>query len=315
MNNYKKYAFSLLLLLSLVFLFLFNQNSNASKENKKAQLTVSVSSFALYDITKNIAKDSLKVVSILPFGVDPHSYEPTPKTMANIEKSALVIYSGSGLEPWTSHYTFQQKVLNISTVVHLRKLSKEEEHEHHHADEHENDSGIDPHYWLSIANMKIATNAITEALITLKPENKALYKERAKKYISGLDSLEKLYAHSLKSCKQKNIVVSHNAYGYLAEEFGFKVISLNGLSPDAVTNAKSMQKIIESIKKQKIKLLFSESFANTKTMQSIADEVGLPVETLDALGNITADEMQQNLSYRDIMQNNLHKLTKALECN
>ncbi len=309
MINYKKRAFFLLLPISLLFIFLLNQN----KQGKEEKSVVSVSSFALYDITTSIAKNSLKVISILPFGVDPHSYEPTPRTMANIERSALVIYSGSGLEPWTHNYTFKQKVLNISTLVHLRKLSKVEEHEHHHAGEDE--SGVDPHYWLSIENMKIATNAITKELIALKPNNKALYKKREKQYLKGLASLQEKYANALSSCKQKSIVVSHNAYGYLAHEFGFKVISLSGLSPEAQTDAKSMQKIIGTIKKQKILLLFGESFASTKSMQSIANEVGLKVETLDALGNITADEMKKNLSYKDIMEINLHKITKALECN
>ena len=315
MINYKKRAFFILLPISLLLIFLLNQKTKISEEKADKRLSVSVSSFALYDITRAIAKHSINVTNILPFGVDPHSYEPTPRTMANIEKSALVIYSGSGLEPWTHNYTFKQKVLNISKLVHLRELSEEEEHEHHHASEHEDESGIDPHYWLSIENMKIATSAITKELITLKPENKALYTKRESEYIKGLETLEVQYRDSLKSCKQKSIVVSHNAYGYLAQEFGFEVISLSGLSPEAQTDAKSMQKIIETIKKQKISLLFGESFANTKTMQSIANEVDLKVETLDALGNITADEMQQNLSYKDIMQMNLHKITKALECN
>ena len=313
MINYKKRAFFILLPLSLALLFLLNKKDKTLEQKQSSELSVSVSSFALFDITTAIAKNSLHVLSILPFGVDPHSYEPTPRIMAAIEKSNLVIYSGSGLEPWIHNYTFKQKVLNISKLVHLRKLSKEEEHEHHHAGEDE--SGVDPHYWLSIENMKIATNAITKELIALKPNNKALYKKREKQYLKGLASLQEKYANALSSCKQKSIVVSHNAYGYLAHEFGFKVISLSGLSPEAQTDAKSMQKIIGTIKKQKILLLFGESFASTKSMQSIANEVGLKVETLDALGNITADEMKKNLSYKDIMEINLHKITKALECN
>lgn len=312
MINYKKRALFVLLPVSLLLIFLLNQK-NSTAEQEAGKISVSVSSFALYDITTSIAKDSLKVISILPFGVDPHSYEPTPKTMAEIEKSTLVIYSGSGLEPWTHNYTFKQKVLNISKLVHLRKLSEKEEHEHHHAGEHE--SGVDPHYWLSLENMKIATDAITKELIALKPENKVLYTKRQKSYLKDLESLKNEYSNSLKSCKQKSIVVSHNAYGYLANEFGFEVISLSGLSPEAQTNAKNMQKIIETIKKQNITLLFGESFASTKSMQSIANEVGLKVDTLDALGNITAEEMKKKLSYKDIMQINLHKIAKALECN
>ncbi len=313
MINYKKKAFFLFLVIFLLVIFLLNQN----KQEKEQKTIVSVSSFALYDITKSIAGNSLDVINILPFGVDPHSYEPTPKTMAKIEKSVLVIYSGSGLEPWTHNYTFKQKVLNISKFVHLRKLSKEEEHEHHHEHHHadENKFGIDPHYWLSIKNMKIATDVITKALIRLKPEDKLLYIKREKQYLKGLSDLQEKYSHSLKSCKQKSIVVSHNAYGYLAHEFDFKVISLSGLSPEAQTDAKSMQNIIKTIRKQKIPLLFGESFESIKSMQSIADEVGLKVETLDALGNITANEMKKKLTYKDIMEINLHKITKALECS
>ena len=295
--------------ISLLSLFLLGCSSNSEKQKTDKKLTISVSSFALYDITTSIAKDTFVINHILPFGVDPHSYEPTPKTMATIEKSALVIYSGAGLEPWIRNYTFKQKVLNISKFVHLRELTKKEEHKGHHG------LGVDPHYWLSIENMKIATDSITKELIALQPENEAFYRKNEKSYLKALETLQKEYAESLKSCKQERIVVTHNAYGYLAREFGFKVISLSGLSPEAQTNAKSMQRLIETIRKEKITHLFSESFASAKSMQSIADEVGLHVDTLDALGNITADEMKQNLNYKKIMERNLHKIHEALECN
>ena len=96
MKDFRNIIFILVVLTFLLQMFLMNDD----KKKASSKQIVSVSSFALYDITKHIANDSVEIINILPFGVDPHSFEPTPKLMADIEKSSLVLYSGAGLEPW-----------------------------------------------------------------------------------------------------------------------------------------------------------------------------------------------------------------------
>ena len=272
---------------------------------------VAVSTFSLYDMTKFIAAKTLQVVNILPFGVDAHSYEPTPKEMAIIEKSALVIYSGAGLEPWTHGYSFKHKVIDMSKTVHLKELH-EDMHEHEGGHHHE---GLDPHYWLDFKNMQHSADLITEELIALLPKNKDLYIKNRDLYKQMLEELDTKFKTELSSCRLDTIVVNHNAFGYLADNYGFKVESLSGLSPDAEVDAKSMMRLIEHVNEHHVKTIFFESFVSDRAMKSIASEANVSVDVLQPLGNITADEADANLHYEEIMKKNLAKLKKALLCH
>jgi zinc transport system substrate-binding protein len=247
---------------------------------------------------------------ILPLGVDAHSFEPTPKLMAKIMRSQLVIYSGAGLEPWTSSFEFKSKVIDMSKSVKLLKpKDKHDGHAHNHGH-----NAVDPHYWLDIQNMISATELISEEFIKISPENKQVYKSNSEKYIAKLKSIDAKYKKALSNCKKETIIVNHNAFSYLSSNYGFHVEALNGLSPDAQPSAKDMVRVIEHVREHDVKTIFFESFVNDKAMKSIAQEAKVSVEVLQPLGNITRDEAQKNLSYEDIMLDNLKKISKALVC-
>jgi zinc transport system substrate-binding protein len=273
--------------------------------------TVALSTFALYDIAKHISQDSIELVMILPFGVDAHSFEPTPKLMAKILESNLVIYSGAGLEPWTQSFEFKSKVIDMSRFVRLTKSHAHEYHEHGEACGGE---AVDPHYWLDIQNMIIATELMSKEFMKLLPRDRVLFKANGENYIKMLESLDAKYKSSLGKCQKETIIVNHNAFSYLSKNYGFRVEALSGLSPDAQPSAKSMVRLIEHVKEHEISTIFFESFVSDRAMKSIAEEVKVSVDVLQPLGNITRDEADKKLTYEDIMLDNLEKISKALVC-
>jgi zinc transport system substrate-binding protein len=309
MKNLKVIFIVLFLALAVLFFFI----SVNDKKPKSQKPMVSVTTFALYDIVQHIANDSLEITHILPFGVDPHSFEPTPKLMTKIENSSLVFYSGAGLEPWTEGFKFKSKAVNVSKYVNLRALGihkdeEHEEHEHHHG-------AFDPHYWLDFSNMQKATNIITEELIKLLPENKTMYTQNRDKYVKMLQQLDTAYKAKLSSCKVNTVVMSHNALGYLSDRYGFNVASLTGLSPEAQPSAKDVTRIMQDIKKDGVTTIFFENFVNDKVIKRIAKDTHINIDVFQPLGNITKDEADAGLTYEEIMYKNLDKLSKALVCH
>ena len=85
-------------------------------------------------------------------------------------------------------------------------------------------------------------------------------------------------------------------------------------APEAEPSAKTMIELIKHIKEHKVGTVFFESFASDRAIKSIAKEAKVKVDMLQPLGNITADEAKANLSYEDIMRQNLQKIAQALEC-
>ncbi len=306
----------ILALLSLfVVVIILTTGSNDEKLSSKPLITTS--NFAIYDVLKHIGGENIELVNILPFGVDPHSFEPTPKELVKLEKSKLFFCSGSVLEPWTAHIPSEVKLVNVSQYVSLKEFHEEEtEHGVHCEDkEHEHHGAYDPHYWLDVDNMKHIAQAVMEKLSVLDPKNKHLFEKNEKKYIAGLEELDTLYKQKLLSCKLNTIIVTHNAFEYLAQRYGFHVESLIGLSTEEQPSAQDIKHIFQEIKARNTQMVFFENFSSQKNMQTIVDDLGIELATLQPLGNITAAELDQNLSYVDIMKNNLEKIAKAMQCN
>jgi len=311
MKDFKRVFFILGIVVALLAFYISTQTK--SVQTKSTKPIVAVSSFALYDIVTHLAPKSVEIVNILPFGVDAHSFEPTPKLMASLERSSLVVYSGAGLEPWIDGFVFKSDTINMSQFVTLKKLSGSHSHHQHSHTKHQ--SNLDPHYWLDFENMKKATEVVSQALIKLDAKNREIYEQNKKNYIKMLENLDSSYTQSLNSCKKDVIITNHNAFSYLASRYGFEVEALSGLSPEAQPSAKQIAILMEHIKEDDIKTIFFESFVSDKVINAIAKDVKVGVDTLQPLGNITKNEAQKGMGYEQIMRQNLTKLQKALECH
>lgn len=308
MKIFKIIALLLIVLFLLLEIFVFNTDEKKSLSKP----IVSVSTFTLYDITKHIAGESVELVNILPFGVDPHSFELTPMIMAKIEKSSVVFYSGAGLEPWIDKIHFKTKSIDMSKHVSLHDLDHDA-HEGHYG-EHCSHSGVDPHYWLDFENMISLVKKITSELQTVVPRNSKLYEKNSHKYIAMLKKLDEKYTKELHSCKKNNVIINHNSLGYLANKYSFEAESLNGLSPEAEPSPSDIKRILDEIKSDKISTIFYENFINAKVMKSISKDADVNAEVFSPLGNITADEAALKATYESLMLVNLEKLRKAMMC-
>ncbi len=311
MRDFRKIIFLLIVATFLLQMFVMQQDEKA----KIQKPMVAVSTFSLYDITRHISGDTLEIINIIPFGVDPHAYEPTPKSMADIVKSELVLYSGAGLEPWTDGFEFKNRVVDMSKHITLRELNSNEHEQHGFHDNQCAHSKVDPHYWLDFSNMVTATNLITKELIKVSPSDELLYLTNRDNYIKMLQKLDVDYQKELTGCNLDTVIVNHNAIGYLSHRYGFHVESLSGFSPEAEPSAKNMARLISHVKEHSVPTVFFETFVSDRAIKSIAEEAKVSVDVLQPLGNITADEAKAKLTYEQMMYINLEKISKALMCN
>ena len=296
-----------LLLVTLAILWL---STTQKSENDK--LKVSVSTFALYDLLQHIGGDKVDVHMVIPFGVEVHSFEPTPRNIIEIQKSKLFFYSGASLEPWIKKLPQSANMFDMSQYVHLIAISENEEDEHEL--EHHHHGHYDPHYWLDISNMKALSVKVLELLKQKDPEHSAYYTAQMKGYVKSLDDIERAYSKRLKVCQVHEVILHHNILGYVAKTYGFEVATLTGLSPDALADAKTMAKLSKEIREKDINVLFFEAFSSDRLMKNLAKENGVTLEYLEPLANITADQAQKKMSYSDGMLSNLEKLSNAMRC-
>lgn len=60
---------------------------------------VVASLYPLYEFSRQVAGDHADAVSLVPVGVDPHDWAPSPLDVLRLQKARLFVHNGAGLEP------------------------------------------------------------------------------------------------------------------------------------------------------------------------------------------------------------------------
>jgi zinc transport system substrate-binding protein len=271
-----------------------------------AKITVTTTIYPLYSVVKEVGGQNVALNNLIPFGTEPHEFEPNPKDMAVLSKSDIFITSGEVMEPWSvkiiKSMDIENKTYDMSKHVKL-------------ATHKEFDDGktYDPHYWLSFDNYIKMIKNVETLLIEKDLENKEVYEKNASIYLEKITALQKEY-QVLKTCKNKKVVVNHDAFGYLADDYGITQYSISGMSPDEKPSAKQIADLIKIVKTEKINTVFFEEFASDKTAKTIAQEANVKTDALRPVENITEDENTKSIGFIDIMTANLNKLKSAMNC-
>lgn len=300
--------------LFLIFIaLLFNACSEKIEKKDNQKIVISTTIFPLYDILTHLVGDNAIVYKIIPNGVDLHGFQPTPQDIIKIKKSDFVFYLGDEYEPWLRNILGKRsKNYQISEYIDMIELSSH--HKHGNKEHKESKFVHDPHYWMSIDEHRKITKKIFEILSNSDNSKELAYMLNATMYINSLVILKKDYTSTLEECKNNSIIVTHNAYNYLAKDFDFDIVSIGSVVDEDQIVAKKLTAIIEYAKAHNINTIALDAQANNNFTNMIADELNLKKVTLHPLGNISNDDEKSHKSYTTIMRDNLKAISSLLSC-
>jgi zinc transport system substrate-binding protein len=319
---------SILLILGAVAVFTLNrpQNNNNSSDNTEPIIdkpVIVTTLFPFYDITSKLVNDKAEVSLLLPPGVEPHSFEPTPQDTIKIQEADIFIYTGDIMEPWVkdivSNLPDSVTVIDASKGIDLIKSQDDHSHddEHGHENESTKDSknNLDPHFWLNFNNTITATNSIYTTFADLNLIEQNILENNYKKLTQDLTELNNKYTSTLAQCRNKTILqAGHRTFEYLAQSYNLEYITTEELSPNSDTSAQDIAKLVEAVKKNKAKAIFSEELIEPRIANTISSETGVPVLELNGAHNISSEQFKTKTSFIDIMNKNLDNLSIGLEC-
>jgi zinc transport system substrate-binding protein len=318
------------------------QNKPTPDTTQTQRPTVVASFFPIAEVSHAVVGDLADVVVITPEGTEPHDYEPTPKQIQEILSADVFFMNGAGLDPWgeklhTDLETKQVAVLELTDGIVLKEGGAHEHHEdavahaetgeHHGEDEHtaeahvdeaghahEDDAGKDPHVWLDPTVMMHAAATLRDKMMSIDPNNATQYAQQTQVFLSALESLDAAYKTGLSTCEKNSIIVSHDAFAYLSDRYGFTTHAIAGLSPSAEPSAKQLAELAEEAKENKTEYIFFESLVSPKLAQTLAAEVGAKTLVLTPIEGRNEEEAGANATYISLMQKNLENLKTALAC-
>jgi ABC-type Zn uptake system ZnuABC Zn-binding protein ZnuA len=292
------------------FIFIFSLLVSACQAAPKASASMQVlaTETFLADIAQNVAGDRFVVDSLVPMGLDPHAFEPTPKDVARVSESNILIVNGAGLETWLQpvleNAGGQRKMIVASAGLANRKPQPGEE------------AGTDPHFWLDPLNVIQYVKNIQNGLSQADPSGSDTYAKNADAYIAKLKELDGWIRSQVDTIppQRRLLVTNHEEFGYFADRYGFKVVGavIPSFSSEAAPSAQSLAQLIEKIRSTEAPAVFLEITANPQLAQQIAAEAHVNVVTGLVTHSLT-DSKGSAPTYLDMIRLNVSKIVQALK--
>lgn len=322
-----------------------NTEGDNASESTDDQLTVYASTFALKSIAEEIGGDRVNVEMVIPPGADPHTYEPTSKQMTQIAEADLFLTIGHDLEPYVEtmeeslngeNVTFIKTaedvtLLNASETVHVHEEEGHSEDEHAHEEEghsedehaheeeghsedehaHHDHGQYDPHVWLDPMNAVSMAEAVEAAFSEEAPDYKDEFADRLSTFKKEAESLDNEFKAAVENGTKSELLVTHAAYGYMAERYGFEQLPIAGLTPSEEPSQQALKRIIEEARLHDLNYIAFEDTVTPKVAEVVKQEIGAESVTIYNLESVTKEQMDK--SYFDLMRENVKALETALK--
>ena len=274
--------------------------------------------YPLEFVAGEIAGGNAGVTNLSAPGVEPHDLELAPDQVRSLARADLVVYLGEGFQPAVEDAIGE---LSETPVIDWLETQDElieggdshEDEEGHEEDEegHEEEEGAtDPHVWLDPTRVASLGHAVAGELAEIDADNADVYEDNAADLADALAELDEEYSTALEDCERNELVVSHEAFGYLTQRYGLEQVGVSGFDPESEPSPGRVAEVAEFARDHGVTTIFFEEQVAPDIAQVIADEVGADVEVLDPL-EFPPDG---GSDYFDVMRTNLDSISSALGC-
>lgn len=301
-----KYEFVILLLLLALCGACVNP-----PEVKDKKITVAVSIYPLLDWVENIGGKEVEVICLLPPGASPHTFEPSPQVIRQLQKARILFKIGRGIDDWGDKIIRTSNRGEVKIVTLSDNMPELPAFETEHlSDEHEHTHFIDPHIWLDPVLAQTMVLRIADELSQLAPEAKKQFSTNAENYIQQLKELHQWIEGELSNLTQREFIAFHSSFTYFAARYGLKQVAIIELSPGKEPTIQHIAGLIDILRGMKKKVVFAEPQLSDKAAQALAADVKAPVAFLDPLGN---PDISDRKNYISLMKYNVQQFKKYLQ--
>lgn len=306
----KSHSFLKLTGVFIILLIGMAQTSFSVENQFEVVTTVSM----VTDLVKIVGENRVEVRGLMGAGVDPHLYKATASDITKLAGADVIFYSGLVLEGkmqdiFSKMARTKKFVYPVTEAIPPELLLEPAQFAGHY----------DPHVWFDVTLWSRCVDTVVKGLSELDPQGKMIYEKRGK---ALQKKMQELHQWALKKAdelpKEKRILVtSHDAYNYFGRAYGFQVVGLQGISTVTEAGLADMAKLVDYIKKNKVKAIFVESSVPHNTIERISKDAGVKIGGelfSDAMGTPGQIENGYDLgTYEGMVKHNLTTIVEALK--
>lgn len=271
----------------------------AGPEAPPSAVVVAASIPPLADMARQVGGEDVQVITLVPPGASPHTYELTPAQVRQVASAKLLVLNGVGLEYWAPKFVESANNTGLMVVDTAQGIDVLEGD----ADE----PGGNPHVWLDPLNAIRQVERIRDALARADPFRADGYQARAARYSEQLRVLDQEIAAEVATWRSREFIAFHPAWVYFARRYGLTQAAVIEATPGREPSPAEIAAIIATARRIGAQAIFAEPQFSPKAAQIIAEESGAQVLFLDPLG-ATAE----NGGYIGLMRANVAQMAQAL---
>ena len=273
------------LALGLVAALLPSCNSAAGNS-----LTVVASFYSLAFAAEQVGGAGVEVIDLTPPGSEAHDVELSFEDRTALESADLVLYLGDiGFQP-----QIEQAVRDATGEVVVAATVE----------------GDDPHVWLDPVAFAEMVERVADGYARVDADPAGQYRSRAETLRARLEALDERYRATLADCPLNTILVTHDAFGYLAGRYGLEQTGLAGISPEGEPTRNSLVQAEALVREGKIDAVFyEETEEGRRIAETVGEDLGIP-----ALPLATLESRPPEGDYLSVMESNLDSLVGGLGC-
>jgi len=230
------------------------------------------------DLARKVGGDTVTVISIIEPGADMHSFSPRPSDMQKLQDADLVLAAGKGMENYLDSLrdTFRGKPEIVEVGLKIPSLTIGKDQLYVCCPAHAGNA-IDPHWWHSIDHTARAARIVADIFSDADPTNKKVYQSNAAAYSKELKQLKAWASKELSKVPRakRKLVTAHTAYAYFAKEFGFQMVSVQGLNPEQEATPQLRAEAVRIIREENVAAMFPEINGRNNGVKALQRETGV----------------------------------------
>ncbi len=274
------------------------------------QVRVVTSFYPLQWAVSSVGAGRVTVSSLTAPGAEPHDLELTPQQVASVSDAQLVVYL-KGFQPSVDDAVALDPANSLDATAGVSRLPAPQGVIDEALAAGDPVPANDPHIWLDPVRMQTIVASVTQRLSVVDPDGASTYAANAARTTQELAQLNTAWSTGTKTCARRDLVVSHDAFGYLAQRYGFSQIGISGLTPDAEPSPAKLAEVTDYVRAHHVTTIYYETLVDPKVAQTVATETGATAEVLDPLEGLAAGSTQD---YLGVMRANLAAVQKGQAC-
>ena len=314
-----------------------SDTSDSEKNTDEADdmLTVVTSFYPMYIAALNIV-DGVEGVRLENLSEPQtgcvHDFQLTPEDMKLLSTADVFVINGGGIESFMSDVAKAYPKLDVVEACedvallseddadsdhdhdHDADTESDSDHDHDHEADAESDSAHDhdhgdenAHAWMSVPRYRTMVQTIASRLAEKDAKHADEYYANAKAYDAKLAVLEEKI-NSLKSLTNgQNIIIFHEAYAYVADDFSMNACYLLDLDEERSVSAGEIKQVIGAIKDDGVSVILAEELYGKSMGDTVSRETDVHVIYIDPLNRGEYDKD----SYLYGMEHNIELIKEA----